>query len=509
MAALLGIDIGTTGAKALLIDEQGEILAIATTEYAMRVPRPHWSEQDPDDWWDASIASIRHVVDRAGLEPADIAAVGLTGQMHGLITLDEHQRPVRPCIMWNDQRAIRECGDIDLRIGHEKLIEIAGKPAIPNFTAPKLLWLRANEPDCHRRIRHLFLTKDYIRLQLTGQLATDVNDASGTLLFNVGQRRWSRALTDALGVAHDWLPDVLESPSVAGSVTSEAARATGLAEGTPVVVGCGDQAADAVGLGAISAGQTSVTIGTSGVVFTSFDSYRAHREGQLHAYCHAHPGAWHLMGVMLSAGGSLRWFRDELGTEAQRRADAESRDVYDVLVEEAQAAPPGCEGLVFLPYLAGERTPHKDPRARGAFMGLTLRHTRSHMARAVLEGVTFGLLDSVRLMRDLEVDITEIRASGGGARSRFWRQLMADVFGAEVLTLNVTQGAAFGAALLAGVGAGVFLDVPDAVNRTVRECDRLLPGSGADAYARPYEIYRALYPALATAMHKLSNHAEA
>jgi len=495
MPALLGIDIGTTGAKALLIDERGSVLATAAAAYGFATPGPGRAEQDPDDWWAATRTAIRQLLEHSAIAPARIAAVGLTGQMHGLIALGPRMRPVRPCIMWNDQRAIAECAAIERRIGREAIINIAGKPALPNFTAPKLLWLRAHEPQSYAATQHLVLTKDYVRLLLTGDLATDVNDASGTLLFDVGARTWSDTLIDALTVPRGWLPPVHESPAIVSAVSTSAARETGLIAGTPVIAGCGDQAADAVGLGVIDNEQTAITIGSSGVVFTSFDSYRTYATGTLHAYAHARPGAWHLMGVMLSAGASLRWFRD-VGAAGE---------TYETIAREAAQAPPGCEGLFFLPYLAGERTPHADPAARGAFVGLTLRHGRSHMIRAVLEGVTFGLLDGVRLVRDLGIRAPSLRVSGGGVRSALWRQILADTLGAEIVTLNVTEGAAFGAALLAGVGAGVFDDVAHAVRAAIRETSRThLDPTAASACAMRGGAWRALYPALADSMHDLA-----
>jgi xylulokinase len=500
---LLGIDIGTGGCKALLVGETGEVVADATTDYPLSTPKPLWSEQDPHHWWEATGTSIRTVLDQAGVEPGQVGGVGLTGQMHGLVALDAAGEVLRPAILWNDQRCAAQCTSIHERLGDETVLARAGKPALASFTAPKILWVREHEPEVFGAIAKVLLPKDYIRHRLTGAFLTDVADASGTLLLDVGRRQWSDEMTDGLDIPRSWLPDVTESAVPSATVSAEGARHTGLVEGTPVIAGAGDQAAEAVGCGIAGHGSVSVAIGTSGVVFAATDSVRLDPEGRMHAYCHAIPGMWHVMGVMLSAGGSLRWYRETLGREEIEQARRDGVDPYDLLIQDAARVPAGCEGLVFLPYLTGERTPHPDPRARGAFVGLTLRHDKAHMTRAVMEGVTFGLRDSLELTRALDIPVSRVRLSGGGARSALWRQMMADVFGVEVATVNTVHGAAFGAALLAGVGTGVFPGVPEAGNSVVRETGTTRPGADARIYREYYQRYRALYPALAPEFHEL------
>jgi len=493
---LLGIDVGTSGSKALLVNETGVVSASATTEYPMFTPRPLWAEQNPADWWAATITSVRAVIEKAVISAADIAGVGLTGQMHGLVLLDGAGEVLRPCIMWNDQRTGKQCAEITRRVGQERILQLTGNPVLPGFTAPKIVWVRENEPEIYERAAHVLLPKDYIRLKLTGTHASEVSGASGTSLFDVGKRRWSEEMMEALDIPASWLPDCAESPVVTGHISAAGAAATGLLEGTPVVGGGGDQAAQAVGTGIFLEGVVSVTLGTSGVVFAASDAYRVEPQGRLHAFCHAVPGKWHLMGVMLSAGGSLQWFRNALGEPQRTQALDEGRDPYEPLTEMAAQVPAGCEGLVFLPYLTGERTPYPDPQARGVYFGLTLRHRKAHMVRAVLEGVSYGLRDSLELMRDLGVPTDQVRGSGGGVRSPLWRQILADIFATELVTVNTTEGAAYGAALLAGVGAGIYADVPDACQRTIKLVDRVPVSSEADVYADYYPIYRSLYPAL-------------
>ena len=496
---LLGIDLGTGGCKALLVAADGAIIATATTSYPLLTPRPLWSEQAPAQWWAATIASIRTVLNVAGIDPAQVAAVGLTGQMHGLVLLNQKGGVLRNAILWNDQRSGAQCEAITRRLGLKRIIDITGKPLLPNFTAPKILWVREHEPQIFRAAATMLLPKDFLRYRLTGALATDVADASGTSLFDVGKRRWSQEILDALDVPHTWLGEVSESPMASSTINKLAAEACGLVEGTPVVAGAGDQAAEAVGCGIVADGQVSVTIGTSGVVFRATDTFRPDPEGRVHAYCHAAPGLWHVMGVMLSAGGSLRWYRQTLGQTETDEGRRRGIDPYDLLLEAAAEVEPGSEGLLFLPYLSGERTPHADPQARGAFVGLTLRHDKPHMTRAVVEGVTFGLKDALELVLGCGGPAARapVRVSGGGATSGFWRQLMADIFDQEVVTVNATQGAAFGAALLAGVGAGIYRSVPDAAGAVVRQTGSTRPGPHAAAYREHYERYRSLYPALA------------
>ena len=494
MSYLLGIDVGTSGTKALLIAADGQVIASAVEEYPLHTPRPLWAEQDPEDWWRATVDSIQAVLARSGVSPLDVAGLGLTGQMHGLVALDEQGQVLRPCILWNDQRTAAQCAEIMEMVGRERFLALTGNVALPGFTAPKILWLRENEPSIYQRIAHLLLPKDYIRYRLTGDYATEVSDASGTVLFDVGRRRWSSPVLQALDIPERWLPKAYESPEVTGALAHTAARQTGLRPGLPVIGGGGDQAAQAVGSGIVESGVISVTVGTSGVVFASTEELKLDPQARLHSFCHAVPGKWHVMGVMLSAGGSLRWLRDTIAGPEREVGRLSGVDPYEVMIAEAAQVEPGCEGLLFLPYLTGERTPHPDPNARGAFVGLTLRHGKGALVRAVLEGVAYGLRDSLELLRALAIPIRQVRASGGGARSVAWRQIMADIFGAELVTINITEGAAYGAALLAGVGTGIYRDVAEAVGQTIRVLESTEPAPAHVAvYDGFYEQYRALY----------------
>jgi xylulokinase len=493
---LLGIDVSTTGVKALLIDQAGNVTGAATTALALSTPRPLWSEQDPTDWWNGAVGSIREVLRDTGVSGQEIAGVGLTGQMHGLTLLDEAGEVLRPAILWNDQRTGAQCDEIRARLGQARLIEITGNDALTGFTAPKILWVREHEPELYARARHVLLPKDYVRFKLTGTYATDRAGGSGTILFDLKSRDWSAQVLGALDIPAEWLPPTHEGPQVTGRVSTAAAQATGLRAGTPVVGGGGDQAAQAVGVGAVQPGIVALTLGTSGVVFASTDQPFIESQGRLHAFCHAAPGRWHLMGVMLSAAGSLRWYRDTLAPGVD----------FDALLAPAVQVPPGSEGLLFLPYLTGERTPHPDPLARGAFVGLTVRHTRPHLTRAVLEGVACGLRDSFELIKSAGLtEITQVRVSGGGARSSLWRQILADVLDVELVTVNTAEGAAYGAALLAGVGAGVWPDVDDACRASVKQTGVTTPQPQVvTGYEGLYALYRRLYPDLKDVAHGLS-----
>jgi len=488
MAHFLGIDTSTTGSKAILIDESGQICAAASAPHTLQTPKPLWSEQDPSQWWRAVVDSTHAVVEQAGLDRDSIVAIGLTGQMHGLVLLDEAGEVLRPAILWNDQRTQRQCDEIHARIGKEKFIQITGNVALAGFTAPKILWVAENEPELYARARHILLPKDFIRYKLTGEMAMDQADGAGTVLMDLKTRQWSPEILKALDIPANWMPELYEGPQITGTVTQEAAEQTGLPAGIPVVAGGGDQAAQAVGVGAVHEGIVALTLGTSGVVFATTDSPFIEPEGRLHAFCHAVPGRWHLMGVMLSAAGSLRWYRDTI---------APTMD-YEQLLEPAAEIDPGADGLVFLPYLTGERTPHPDPLARGAFVGLTVRHSLPHLTRAVLEGVAFGLRDSFELMKNAGLaEIDQVRVSGGGAKSPLWQQILADVFGSELVTVNTSEGAAFGAALLAGAGAGHWPSVEAACQETIRITGRVTPNvEVAQRYEDVYKIYRGLYPAL-------------
>lgn len=493
----LGIDISTTATKALLIDERGAVVAAASSEYPYETPRPLWSEQHPDLWWDGAQKSIRRALESAGIDAGEIGGVGLTGQMHGLVLLDEAGRVLRPSILWNDQRTQVQCDEIHQRIGRERFIQITGNVALPGFTAPKILWVREHEPDVYARAAHVLLPKDYVRYRLTGSFAMDKADGAGTVLMDLKKRDWSEDVLTALEISRLWMPPLYEGTEITGAISEEAAHATGLKPGTPVVAGGGDQAAQAVGVGAIREGVIALTLGTSGVVFATTGGAFIEPEGRLHAFCHSVPGQWHLMGVMLSAAGSLRWYRDTFAAATQ----------YDELLSAAASVPAGSEGLLFLPYLTGERTPHPDPLARGAFVGFTVRHRIAHCTRAVLEGVAFGLKDSFELMKSAGLkQIEQVRVSGGGARSGLWRQILADVFETELVTVNTTEGAAYGAALLAGVGAGHWDDVRSTCETTVRVTGRTVPSEeNRRLYSRAYDVYRELYPALKSSFARMNS----
>ena len=495
---LLGIDVSTTGAKALLIDERGDVVATATEEYPLYTPYPLWSEQNPEDWWEGTQRAVQRVLAAPGVRAQDVSGVGLTGQMHGLVLLDRRDKVLRPAILWNDQRTGAQCEEITQWAGGiENLLAWTANPVLPGFTAPKIVWVRENEPSIYEQVSHILLPKDYIRFRLTGEFASEVSDASGTSLFDVANRQWSSAMTRLLQIPMEWLPRCTESPVVSGRISRKAAQATGLCEGTPVVGGGGDQAAQAVGSGVVQPGIISVTSGTSGVVFAFEDAFAVEPQGRVHVFCHAVPNKWHAMGVMLSAGGAFWWFRDALAQSEVAEAAARGLDPYELLTEEAAAVGPGSEGLLFLPYLTGERTPYPDPNARGAFVGLTVRHGKGHLVRSVLEGVSFGLRDSLELIRGLGVPIEQVRASGGGARSEVWRQIQADVFNTELVMVNITEGAAFGAALLAGVGAGIYSSVNEGVSTAIRVIRRTAPQrESAQVYQQLYPLYRGLYGAL-------------
>jgi len=503
MAYLMGIDVGTTGSKTLLMDEGGQVVASATVEYPMYTPHPLWAEQDPADWWQATVDSIRRVL--SGAEAREVKGLGLTGQMHGLVLLDSSGEVLRPCIMWNDQRTGPQCAAIIEKLGLDKVLEWTANPMLPGFTAPKIVWVRENEPQVYARAARVLLPKDFIRYQLTGGFATDKAGASGTSLFNVVGRTWSQQMIEALDIPAQWLARSFEGTEVTGTVTSQAAELTGLPEGLPVVAGGGDQEAQAVGTGIVRRGLVSATLGTSGVVFAHTDEPQVDSQGRLQSYCHAVPGKWHVMGVMLSAGGSFRWFRDALGRLEKATAELTGRDPYEVLTAEAARAPVGSEGLIFLPYLTGERMPYSDPNARGSFVGLTVRHDKPHLVRAVLEGVAYGLRDLLELVRDFGLRIEQVRASGGGARSELWRQILADIFATELVTINVTEGAAYGAALLAGVGGGIYASVEEACEATIRVVTRTEPRpEQVELYNAYYPVYRSLYGALKPAFEAVA-----
>jgi xylulokinase len=497
MGYLIGIDIGTSGTKTLLIDETGRKVASATVEYPLYTPRPLWAEQDPADWWNATVEGIRQVLGEGGISGGEVMALGLSGQMHGSVFLDAAHQVIRPAILWCDQRTAAQCAWITERVGAETLVAETCNPVLTGFQAPKIIWLRDHEPAAYDRLKKVLLPKDYVRFQLTGEFATEVSDASGTSLLNIRERRWSQKVLDAIGLPQEMLPTVYESPEISGRIRAQVAELTGLAEGTPVVGGGGDQAAGAVGNGIVEQGIVSSTTGTSGVVFAHLDEPMMDPQLRTHTFCHAVPGKWHVMGVMLSAGGSLRWLRDALCTEEKAVAALCGKDPYELITAEAGQAPPGAEGLLFLPYLTGERTPYPNPNAKGVFFGLHLRHDKRHLARAVMEGVAFGLRDSFEIIEAMGVSIRQVRASGGGARSELWRQIQADVTGRPHCTINVDEGPAFGVALLAGVGAGVWSSVPEACRATIQVVDERAPRPEMRAlYDRYFALYRKLYAQL-------------
>ena len=495
MSYVMGIDSSTTATKAQLVDATGTVVAVAASEYEYQTPQPLWSEQSPDLWWTATKEAVSAVLATAGITGADVVAVGLTGQMHGLVLLDEAGNSLRPAILWNDQRTAPECDEIRDRVGRDRLIRITGNDALTGFTAPKILWVRNNEPQVFEQARQVLLPKDYVRFQLTGEYASDRAGGAGTILFDLATRTWSNEILSDLGLDPALFPPTYEGHEVTGTVTASAAAATGLAVGTPIVAGAGDQAANGVAVGAIDPGVVGLSLGTSGVVFTATDSPMVEPEGRLHAFCHGVAGRWHFMGVMLSAAGSFRWLRDTVAPEAD----------FGDLATAAGDIRAGSDGLLFLPYLTGERTPHPDPLARGAFVGLTVRHGRDHMTRAVLEGVTFGLRDSFDLIRAAGgADLSEVRASGGGTRSSVWRQILADVLNAEVSTVSTAEGAAQGAAMLAAVGAGGFDNAQEGSASWLRVDPPTAPSVDAEKYDDIYPSYRGLYPILKDTMHRLS-----
>jgi xylulokinase len=493
MRALIGLDVGTSGARAVAVDaDTGELIAEASSGFDLLTPRPGWTEQRPEDWWEGSRTAIAEVV---GKIDGEIAGLGLTGQMHGSVFLDRQDEVIRPALLWNDQRTGRQCEQITDTVGAEELVKAAGNPALTGFQAPKILWLRDEEPEHYERVSTVLLPKDYVRLMLTGEKATDASDASGTLLLDVARRRWSDELLGKLQIPREWLPEVKEGTEQAGAVRAEIAEQLGLPGGLPVAAGGGDNAAAAIGVAVAREGEVSSSVGTSGVVFAPTDEFKVDPSGRIHAFCHALPGAFHAMAVTLSAGGSLRWWRDTLGGHD-----------FDALVAEAADVPPGAEGLVFLPYLTGERTPHLDPEARGAFVGLTVRHGRGHMTRAVMEGVVFSLRDGLEIMRGLGVRDDDVHAVGGGARSEMWRRLQADIYGRPVRRTLVDEGPAYGAALLAGVAGGEYADAHEAMERVRMHDDVTEPDpERARAYDELYAIYGSLYPALRDGMHALAS----
>jgi xylulokinase len=490
---LLGIDVGTGGSRALVIDELGRVGASATVEHVpFASPQTGWAEQEPLDWWRAATEAVRAVLFSGEVTAEEIGCVGLTGQMHGAVLLDERDEPLRPAIIWCDLRTEAQCRVLTERVGAEQLIQLVMNPALEGFTLPKLLWVREAEPELWSRVRTMLLPKDYVRLRLTGDRATDVVDASGTLLFDVRERKWSKEMLDNVELDDSLLAQVYESAEITGRVSAAGAAATGLHAGTPVVAGAGDQAAGAVGMGIVEAGVVSATIGTSGVVFAATARPALDPLGRVHTFCHAVPGRWHVMGVTQAAGLSLRWFRDRFGTGTD-----DTSDPYERLIAEAATAPPGADGVLWAPYLMGERTPHLDPQARAALVGLTASHTRAHVIRAILEGVAFSLRDTLTIFTEMNVPVETIRLGGGGARSTLWQQIQADVYGRGVEIVEAEEGAAYGAALLAGVGGGAWASVEEACATAVRIRTSVEPEPESTRLMdERYQSYQLIYPAL-------------
>lgn len=487
-ALWLGIDIGTGGSRALLVNPAGHVVAAHTVAHEdIHMEHPLWAEQRPENWWDAAAEAIRGVLAMAGITGEQIKGIGLSGQMHGLVVLDSDSQVIRPSLIWCDQRSQPQVDGVNAKVGKAKVLECIANPVLTGFTLPKLLWVRDNEPHLYERVRKVLLPKDYVRFKLTGEFATEVSDASGTALFDVVNRRWSYELADLLGIDRAFLPACFESSEISGRVSRETAALTGLAEGTPVVGGGGDQAASAVGNGIVAPGIVSCTLGTSGVVFAHMEQVAYDPQGRVHTFCHAVSGKWHVMGVTQGAGLSLQWFRNQLAPGAD----------YDALMSEAATSPAGAQGLTWLPYLMGERTPHLDPLARGGWIGLTAKHRRADLIRALIEGVSYSQKDCLDIVESLGVSVASVRASGGGAKSPFWRQILADVFNKPVVTLASQEGSALGAALLAMVGTGEYATVPEVCAAVISENARVEPDPATvPAYERGHKVYQSLYPAL-------------
>lgn len=497
MEYMIGVDLGTSGTKTVLFNRDGKIIASASREYPLCQPENGWAEQEPQDWWRAAAETLREVTGQSGIDPKDIKAVGLSGQMHGLVMLDEEGRVLRRSIIWCDQRSGKQCDEITERVGRDRLIEITANPALTGFTASKLLWVRENEPDLYRQCAHILLPKDYVRYMLTGVFATEVSDASGMQLLDVPRRCWSEEVLEKLEIDPALLAKVYESPEITGEVTPEAARLTGLCPGTPVVGGAGDNAAAAVGTGVVRDGKAFTTLGTSGVVYAHTDTLSIDPKGRVHTFCCAVPGAWHVMGVTQGAGLSLKWFRDNFCYSEIISAQGLCIDPYVLLDHQAEISPVGCNKLFYLPYLMGERTPHLDPDCRGVFFGLSAMHMRSDLLRAVMEGVAYSQRDSVEILRGMGIATGEMLACGGGGTSPLWRQMLADVYNCPVQTVQSKEGPALGAAILAGVGAGLYPSVQEACDRLIQVNPPQAPiPENVEKYEKLYQVYTGLYPAL-------------
>lgn len=507
MSYVIGIDVGTSGTKIVAINEEGKVVASVTKTYDLHNPKPGWAEQNPQDWKKAVFDGLSEICHK--INGQEVRAIGLTGQMHGSVFLDEKGDVLYPAILWCDQRTAKQCEKINEIVGEKKLLEMVSNPALTGFTAPKILWLRDEVPEVYKKVKHVLLPKDYIRYELTGEFASDVADASGTLLFNVNKRCWHEELLSKLDIPVAWLPKVYEGIEVTGKIKSSVAEQLHLSPNVVVVAGGGDQAAGGVGCGVVRSGIVSASLGTSGVVFAFAEHVHTDPEGRVHTFCHSVPGAWHVMGVMLSAGGSLQWFRNKLCKEEMEKSKETGIDAYEYITRPAEKVPIGSNGLIFLPYLSGERTPHKDPYARGAFIGLSLMHGKAEMARAVLEGVAFGMRDSVEIMKGMGIPINEVRISGGGARSSLWRQIMADICKVPMVVINVDEGPAFGAGLLASIAAGMFSSLSEACESIIKELDRVEPNpQNSEEYEFWYQEYKSAYLSLAPAFKRLGKKLE-
>lgn len=505
MAYLMGMDIGTSSTRAIIIDENGKLIASATGDYPLITPKPGWAEQNPEDWWKASVEVIKKVIEVSRVSPKEIAGIGPSGQMHGSVFLDKGGNVLRPALLWCDQRTQKQCDEIYGIFSYEGFIKLSHNKALTGFTAPKILWLRENEPDNYKKIFKILLPKDYIRFKLSGTYATEVSDASGTILMDIAKRTWSEEILSGLKISKGLLPDVYESPVVSTKVSAEAAKLTGLIEGTPIVGGAGDQAGGAVGSGIIIPGLISDYLGTSGVVFSYSDKPVYDSQGRLHSFCHAVPGKWHLMGVTLAAAGSLKWYDDNFGPSGEMRKKYPDRKSYKLLDLQAENVSPGSYGLIFLPYLSCERTPYADPYARGVFFGISYVHGPDHFVRAILEGVAFSQFDCLSLMNEVGIKSDKVILFGGGAKSKIWRQIIADIFNKRIATLNIEEGPSYGGALLAGVGCGVYESVVEAAKKVIKEIDEVNPlPENIEKYKHIYEIYKSLYKDLKKDFGKLT-----
>lgn len=506
MRYVIGVDIGTSGTKTVLFDEKGTSIESYLVEYPLIQPKIGWAEQDPEDWWNATYTSIKAVITKSGINPEDIKGVGLSGQMHGLVLLDSNNNVLRNSIIWCDQRTVAEATDLTEKIGHDRLVEITGNPALTGFTAAKILWVKKNEPEIYSKTAKILLPKDYIRFKLTGEFATEVSDASGMQLMDIKNRCWSDEILEKLDIDKNLLGKMYESCEVTGTITKEASNLSALIEGTIVVGGAGDQAAGAVGNGIVKSGIISSTIGTSGVVFAHMDDIQIDKDGRIHTLCHAVPGKWHVMGCTQGAGLSLKWFRDNFCHAEMDTADGMNVDPYFLMDKQAEKVEPGCEGLMYLPYLMGERSPHNDPNAKGVFFGISAKHTKYDMLRAVMEGVSYSLNDCMKVVKEMGIDASEVRASGGGGKSKLWRQMQADMFGCDINTINVSEGPALGVALLAAVGAGIYNSVPEACEATISVKETMKPISeNIDCYNKYFPIFQDIYKALKPQFEAVAN----